>query len=95
MWRMKAINMKRVDREQDMHMQAWLNHQVTASKSTGKGKNAKSKPVYEKFGDFYDYDKRMGKVTGKKTEKRKKRSEKAAQLAEIAKRVNQKRTNKG
>ena len=60
--RMKAYQLQRVDREYEMHLQAWLNHAVTATKEQGK----KQIPVYKKFTDFYDYEKRIKEVTQKK-----------------------------
>lgn len=60
--RMKAYQLQRVDREYEMHLQAWLNHQVTATKEQGK----KQVPVFKKFGDFFDYEKRIKEVTQKK-----------------------------
>jgi len=55
---MRAYQLQQIDKEMDMHMQAWLNHQVTASKKKGK----KQVPVYSKFKDFYDYEKRINEV---------------------------------
>jgi len=55
---MRAYQLQQIDKEMDMHMQAWLNHQVTASKEKGK----KQVPVYSKFKDFYDYEKRINEV---------------------------------
>lgn len=65
--RMHAYTLSQVDKERDMHMQAWLNQQVTATK----GKDAK--PAYRKFEDFFDYDKRIKELTGKKVNNRDKR----------------------
>ncbi|WP_193568272.1 hypothetical protein [Gracilibacillus saliphilus] len=56
--KMKAYNLKRVDIERDMHLQAWLNHQVTATKEQGK----KHVPVYKNFTDFFDYEKRVKEI---------------------------------
>ncbi|MED4083868.1 hypothetical protein P4637_03190 [Halalkalibacterium halodurans] len=56
--RMKAYRLKRIDREYDMHLQAWLNHQVTATKESGK----KQVPVFKKFKNFYDYEARVNEV---------------------------------
>ena len=56
--KMKAYNLKRVDIERDMHLQAWLNHQVTATKEVAK----KHVPVYKNFTDFFDYEKRIKEI---------------------------------
>lgn len=56
--RMKAYQLKKIDKEFDMHYQAWVNNQVKAAKEMGK----KSVPVYKKFKDFYDYEARMKEI---------------------------------
>lgn len=56
--RMKAYHLARVDKEYEMHLQAWLNHVVTATKEQGK----KQVPVYKSFKEFYDYEKELKKV---------------------------------
>lgn len=60
---MKAHSLKQIDKEYDMHLQAWLNNQVKASKETSKGKFI---PVYKEFKDFFDYEKKINEVQGKK-----------------------------
>ncbi|MBW8350782.1 hypothetical protein K0H71_15200 [Bacillus sp. IITD106] len=45
-----------------MHLQAWLNHQVTATKEVGAGKNVKQVPVYKTFNEFFDYQKALKEV---------------------------------
>jgi len=55
---MHVYNLKRVDKERDIHMTAFLNHAVTATKQVGK----KQVPVYKTFKDFYDYEKEMNRV---------------------------------
>lgn len=55
---MKAYNLKRVDKEFDYHLQAWLSQQVQATKQRGK----KSVPVYKNFKDFFDYEERVNKI---------------------------------
>lgn len=56
--RMKAYRLARVDKEYDMHLQAWLNHAVTATKEKGN----KHVPAYKSFKDFYDYEKELKKI---------------------------------
>jgi hypothetical protein len=59
---MKAHALKQIDKEYDMHLQAWLNNQVKATKEVGK----KYVPIYEKFKDFFDYEERINQVQSKK-----------------------------
>lgn len=59
---MKAFNLARIDKEYDMHLQAWLNAAATATKETGSGKNAKQVSIYKNFKEFFDYEKRIKEV---------------------------------
>ncbi len=56
--KMKAFNLARVDKERDMHLQAWLNHAATATKEQSK----KVVSVYKDFNEFFDYKKRLEEV---------------------------------
>lgn len=62
---MEAAQLKQVDDDYRNHLQAFLNFAVKAEKKTGKNK---SKPVYRKFKQFYNYEAEQQKVT--KTEKK-------------------------
>lgn len=62
---MEAAQLKQVDADYRNHLQAFLNFAVKAEKKTGKNK---SKPVYRKFKQFYNYEEELQKVT-KKTKK--------------------------
>ena len=64
---MKAESLKRVDSEYEIHLQAWVSHQVKAEKKQGK----KTVPVYEKFSQFFDYEKRINDVLNPKKEEKK------------------------
>ena len=64
---MKAESLKRVDSEYEIHLQAWVSHQVKAEKKQGK----KTIPVYEKFSQFFDYEKRINDVLKPKKEEKK------------------------
>lgn len=55
---MHVFNLKRIDQERDLHMQAYLNHAVTSTKSIGK----KQVPAYKTFKDFYDYEKEINRL---------------------------------
>lgn len=63
---MKAVQLKQVDTDYRNHLQAFLNFAVKAEKKVGKGK---SKPVYRKFKQFYDYESELEKVTEKSNKK--------------------------
>ena len=75
---MKAYNLARVDNQYDMHMKAWLNQQVQATKENGK-------PVYNKFKDFFDYEKHINEIDRPKS----KLTPNMRRLARIAARVNE------
>lgn len=59
---MKAAQLKRVDADYRNHLQAYLNFVVKAEKKAGKNK---SKPVFSKFKQFYNYEKEIEKVSDK------------------------------
>lgn len=63
--RMKAYSLQRLDRERDMHMQAYLNMVVQATKERGK----KSVPIYPTFRHFFDYEKQEQLILGTSTKK--------------------------
>ncbi len=60
--KMKAFRLKQIDKQYDMHWQSWLNHQVTATKQSGKD----VVPVYKEFKDFFNYEKRLKEVESPK-----------------------------
>lgn len=55
---MEAARLKQIDMDYRNHLQAWLNRLVKAEKKAGR----KTKPVYKKFKEFYDYEKHLGKA---------------------------------
>lgn len=59
---MEAVRLKQIDNDYRNHLQAFLNFAVKAEKKAGKNK---TKPVYSKFKQFYDYDKEVSKVKEK------------------------------
>ena len=67
--RAKAYKLKRVDREHDMHLQAWLNLTAQSTKKSGK----KVISVYKNFKDFFDYDKALGRDCGQQQEENRNR----------------------
>ncbi len=64
---MEAAQLKEVDNDYRNHLQAFLNFAVKAEKKTGKNK---SKPVYRKFKQFYNYEAELRKVTKKEKKSR-------------------------
>lgn len=62
--RMRAFNLARIDKEYDIALQAWLNNQATATKTTGTGKSQKTESVYKGFQDFFDYERKLKEVDG-------------------------------
>lgn len=79
--RMYAYRLKQVDKDLEMHQQAWLNHQVTKTKEQG----SKRVSVYRNFKDFYDYKKELRKVEHREINEENKR------LARIARMANERR----
>lgn len=79
---MKAFNLAQIDKQYDMHLQAWLNHQVTQTKTEGTGKKQKQIPIYKKFDEFFDYKKRLEEVEqpNRSLNQREKRMAKAAAI---------------
>ncbi len=57
---MEAVQLKVVDADYRNHLQAFLNFAVKAEKKAGKNK---SKPVYRKFKQFYNYEAEQRKIT--------------------------------
>lgn len=60
---MEAVRLKEVDKDYRNHLQAFLNFAVKAEKKIGKGK---TRPVYQRFRKFYDYEKEVDKVKNRK-----------------------------
>jgi len=54
-YRMRAYSFLRLGKLYDMHLQAWLNRAVKATKFSGK----KEVPVYKEFKSFFDYEKEI------------------------------------
>ncbi|WP_018659912.1 hypothetical protein [Allofustis seminis] len=51
--RMKSKQLQRLDEMHDIHLQAFLNHAVTDTRNRGN----KQVPRYQKFEDFFNYEK--------------------------------------
>ena len=63
---MEALEPRMLDERLHEHRQAFLNFAVQAEKKAGKGK---TKPVYRKFQQFFDYDKELRNLRAKKKKK--------------------------
>ena len=50
---MEAAELRGIDRDYRNHLQAWLNFVVRSEKRSGKNK---TKPVYNKFEKFFNYE---------------------------------------
>lgn len=57
---MRGYNIRQVDKNMELHLQAWLNVQAGATKKRGK----KQEPVYKTFKSFYDYETELAKAKG-------------------------------
>ena len=84
--RMHAYELSQVDKERDMHLQAWLNYQVTATKESGK----KQVPVFKSFKEFYNYERNLKEIESHMNETNK-LSDDLRRKAQIAKRLNGRR----
>lgn len=86
--RMQAHRLKQIDKEKDMHWQAWLNWNVQATKKAGKNKLT---PVFKTFKQFFDYEKIL-KGTDNKNDKE---LEKKRNIANILKKQKERREQNG
>lgn len=59
----EALELRMLDESLHEHRQAFLNFAVQAEKKAGKGK---TKPVYRRFQQFFDYDKELKKIKERK-----------------------------
>lgn len=57
---MKSKKLQIVDKQYEIHLQAYLNMSAQARRRAGK----KMKPVYTKFDKFFDYQKQLDRVMG-------------------------------
>ena len=63
---MEALELRMLDESLHEHRQAFLNFAVQAEKKAGKGK---TKPVYQRFQQFFDYQNELKKVRNRKKKK--------------------------
>ena len=59
---MKGVNYRLVDTEYRLHKLAWLTFAAKAEKKSGKNK---TKPVYDKFKKFFNYEEQIEEVAKK------------------------------
>ncbi len=81
---MYAYGLKQVDKQYDMHIQAWINHQVTGTKKKGN----KEEPTFKTFNEFFDYDKQIKQIEQK--EDKPKMTNQMKRMAQIARDLNKK-----
>lgn len=62
----EALELRLLDESLHEHRQAFLNFAVQAEKTAGKGK---TKPVYRRFHQFFDYEQELKKLRSKKKKK--------------------------
>lgn len=67
---MEAERLKQVDKDYRNHLQAFLNFIVRAERKAGKNK---TRPVYNRFDRFYDYDAQLKQATNSRRNKEKSR----------------------
>ena len=60
---MEALELRMLDESLHEHRQAFLNFAVKAEKKVGKGK---TKPVYKRFRQFFDFDKELKKMKNRR-----------------------------
>lgn len=58
---MKAYQLRRLDREYEIHLSAWANRSVNSEKKVGKDK---AEPVYKDFNKFFNYLEREKRLLG-------------------------------
>lgn len=58
--RLKAYRLKRLDEQEMVHLQAWANWQVQATKKQGK----MQVPIYSSFNKFFDKEKLENSILG-------------------------------
>lgn len=63
---MEALELRMLDQDFHEHRQAFLNLAVQAQKKAGKGK---TRPVYRRFKQFFDYDRELDKLRSRKNQK--------------------------
>ncbi|MGG5338568.1 hypothetical protein IGJ48_001262 [Enterococcus pernyi] len=62
--RMTAYQLKKLDVQEELHYQAWVNRKVKAEKNIGTEKKPKVAPVFTNFKDFFDKEKLEKEILG-------------------------------
>ncbi len=89
--RKKAYRLMQLDREYEIHMQAWANWCVKSMKNVGRNKRV---PVYKTFKQFFDYEKYLRKEIGSSREKSAE-DEKKRRIARMVKQQRERRKSDG
>ena len=58
---MRAHRLQGIDKEYEVHLQAWANYTVQATRRQGKDKVV---PIYKTFKQFFDYEKYVKEAMG-------------------------------
>lgn len=85
-----AQEYKEVDEMRNLHLSAFLNRSVTATKNVGTEKKPKEEYVYPSFNDFFNYEEALEQVDKGFVQKQDKPINKQLSLADIAMKRNKK-----
>ena len=85
--RVKAHQLRKVDGERDIYLQAWANREVKATKEQGKGRRVL---VYKDFNKFFNHEKYVNQILEKGIE-----DPKSLAIVEIMKRQKERREATG
>lgn len=88
--RMKAFNLAQIDKQYEMHLQAWLNQRVGDQKNVGSKDKPKMEPVFKDFKSFFDYKKAVNELEGPNKSTRSNLTERQKRMAKAAARLNEK-----
>ena len=81
--RMYAHELKQVDKQHEIHIQAWVNKQVNATKKKGDGEIS----IYKEFKDFFNFEKEIRKIKSNNNDQQMS-DKRMKSLARLAKNVN-------
>lgn len=90
--RLTAYRLRQVDREYEIHLQAWANWNVQAMKKQGKHKQV---PVFKTFQQFFDYKKSIRDVLGGEGKGEKIAKTKKQGIADLLKKQKERRPQNG
>lgn len=65
---LRAIQIRRVGREYEIHLAAWQSVQAQGTETVGTGKKQKQVPIYKNFSEFFDYEQSMKRALGEQVD---------------------------